>query len=400
MDKYVQLLIDHFNLTINDVFKNNICGIQIALSTISLDKYYNAIELLIDNNFPPEYYHDLLSMCIRANNIKSIALLLNFDVGLNLYQYSSAVKYCDLPLLELLLDSNNNLNPKEDLTMALNIAVVHGYYDKVIKLLQYNIPVECYKLPLLTSIKHNHYDITKILIESGVCINFGYEYYFYSSIYNTENHVIGIDGASNIKKNLPLNLAISMGHTKIIKLLLQHGAIIDPGINKGFILACKLNYIDTVKLVLDSGYDITKDNVTLSTCIMCDNTDILELLIKYGLVINNNISNINSVLCNLNVKIHKYECLKLLFDYGYILTDGLTLACVLNQCIKNYAFSSFDLVLKHMETNYIPIPRVLETEINDLELVHLCNKYSIEYRAKERGYGISFYFLILINIKK
>ncbi|XWV24483.1 putative ankyrin repeat protein [Tupanvirus deep ocean] len=383
MDKYIQLLTQHFGKTLHSDFDNDIMGVEMFLFKLNANEFYNAIVLLLDNDFPKECYHHLIYASIRLNDIKAVKILLSYGAYLDAFDFSSAVIWCDLSLLELLLESESNLNPESDLSLALFTAVENGYYDKVFKLLQYDIPVECYKLPLLTGIKYNHYEIVKLLIESGVNINFGDEKNSLSHIYcnlnigvdTRKNLNIGVD-TSKIEKNLPLNIAISLGNNDMVNLLLKYGAIIDSSVNQGFIIACQLNHFNTIKLVLDAGYDIINDDMALGICVACDNVDVIKLFMGYGVTIDHDIDWAFSSDTHQN---YEYECLTLLFDHGYVLKFE-TANIIIQKCIDNNSYSSLDLILCHMETNGMATPSLLKTKYEDPELKKICGNHSIVLR--------------------
>ncbi|XWV25713.1 hypothetical protein QJ857_gp0040 [Tupanvirus soda lake] len=386
MEKYIELLLTNFGKNLKKTPINyTIFGIESILFSIEENKYFNAIELLLHNHFPKEFYCNLLNLSIRFNNIKAITLLVNHGAQMDAYLYSSAINWCDLSVLELLLESDTNLHPQNDLSLALITAVKKCCYDKVLKLLKYGIPIDCCEAPLLISIKYNYDNITNLLINCGVNIDFGYKDEFYHIFYIASGVRYGIN-ANKIEKNLPLAYAVSLGRNKIICLLMQNGTIVDSNVKEGFDMACTMNYFDTVKLILESGYNIVGDGEALNICVAYDSVNMIKLLIKHGAVINDNI---HLSLNDPYHQKHKYNCLKILFDHGLSLSTETAIK-IIHKCIEHRAFSSLELILIYMETNGNTLPSTIETYFDDIRLLDICNKHMIEYKLKDIK-NISFF---------
>ncbi len=274
-----------------------------AVKIGSIDKMNDFIKI----NGIDEYDKNLLATAINYNHIDIVKLLI--DQGLLLNLIPLAAKNKNVEIVKLLIDKGMDVNKlhenrKERTTALIEASRVVGNM-KVIKILleagaDVNA-VETYlnKTALLTAVEYSDNKTVSLLIKSKANVN----------------HI-------DNEGNAPIDIAVKMGKTDIVKMLVENGApndltraikyditdrykslvassknidAIDQNGDTALSVAIHENKIDLVKLILDKGADVNllsfsnnynNEYSPLMIAVENGNKEIVKLLIKNGADVN------------------------------------------------------------------------------------------------------------------
>ena len=308
---------------------NNYKYFKILFDFVCKNFKLNYDKIKIFNYFKDEYTP--MRFIIKNKNIKMFKLLFEFDLGFGIYKFGTAK--CT-PLMEAgkrgWLDCINLLLEKEIVRRTIcNIdrlgytvieyAIINGYKEVVKKFINYVKP----KMSLILSIKHENDEISKFLIENNFDLNYTETFYndtplILASKYNQISIVkLLIDKNININfKNImgfsALTCACIQGNKEIVKLLLEKKAKIEDEL----CIACKRNYFDIFKLLLnydiDINYSFYKGWTPLMESSYHGNVEIVKILLEKGVDIS--IKRDGQTALIIAIKNRKEDVVKLFLD--------------------------------------------------------------------------------------
>eukprot|EP00833_Pecoramyces_ruminatium_P013063 jgi/Orpsp1_1/1187095/evm.model.d7180000055344.1 len=273
------------------------------------------------NKVPFKISSDLLIAIIEKKDIRLLKLILdNFIFNNNefiisvLNIYKNKKKYSKKKWKELISNEINKiginqLNTSKEYS-PLTFACEKGYQDIVEILIKYgaNVDTEDKKgdTPLIIACKNNYNNIVKILIKNGANINKINKNGYIQPInisqkydINYKNYMLGkfvsktfeYEDNSKFKNEKgwgysPLIIACEKGYQDIVRILIENGVDVNKENNNEdtpLIIACEHGNQDIVRILIDNKADVNKENKNGDTplIIACEksNQDIVRILI-------------------------------------------------------------------------------------------------------------------------
>lgn len=168
------------------------------------------------------------------------------------------------------------------LDYALKASCSKGHFDIVKLLIESGANIHINDdYPLRISSKENYVDIVKLLIKSGANIHAGKNESLLHNAINGNLDIVKslLEAGANVNGNINIiTLAAENNHLDVIKLLIESGAN-DKSINTAFVCSVMYGHLDIVKYLVESGADIHyKDNYALKSSIRFKHLDIEEYL--------------------------------------------------------------------------------------------------------------------------
>jgi ankyrin repeat protein len=144
-----------------------------------------------------------------------------------------------------------------------------------------------------------HYKVAKMLLDAGVEVNRKTSdktsaLHIAASRGYIDTVEVLLDGGANIDSldssdRTPLFLAVSRGHDDVVALLIKHGAKVNIEEIHGYTPLCEAVWqkmVPLVQILLDAGAKITQSHFLLHYAIMHRHTEMAELLLKAGSIVN------------------------------------------------------------------------------------------------------------------
>ena len=188
----------------------------------------------------------------------------------------------------------------------LVIASVHGY-DKIVKyLLDKGVEKQDLIPPLFIAINLDHFEVVKLLVERD------------RAIVNEETTLDGF------QQQTPLMLATQKGNLQIVKLLLENGASVDKQeeVLTPLMFASNRGDLEIVKLLLENGANVDKESNGFTALFFASQNghlEIVKLLLENGASVDKNRS-MTTPLINAS-RIGHLEIVKVLLEHGASLSD-------------------------------------------------------------------------------
>ncbi len=215
-----------------------------------------------------------------------------------------AAKLGNSEMVELLLKEGVDINATSQLNnlSALQYAIESGDIKSVKLLLEngadININYDAYgnkKRLLIDVIREKKLEIAKLLIKHGIELDMMDPNHYSAMIYAINEEYVSVvkallEKGANIQPDekwsfSPLGFALQSGNTEIISLLIGAGAKVESS-NSPMISAVRSRYIETVKLLIDRGYDVnamdSSERTALQYAAYYSREDIIDLLTKNG----------------------------------------------------------------------------------------------------------------------
>lgn len=226
-----------------------------------------------------------LSYAIVNDNIEVVALLLkqglsfkkHYDGFHGMTDLMLAVENNSIKVAQKIIDKTDliNVNDEEN-NNAVYYAVKHNNYELVKLLIENGAHVES---GLGEAIANNNYDMCKILLENGASTEGSLS--FSADIRNLEIAELLVYYGANVNEGpiyTPLEVAIEKGNFELVKLLFENGARgeLDDLLVRSF----SSKNIEIVKYLLDRGARVGK------TLYLCEDINILAYLVENGISLN------------------------------------------------------------------------------------------------------------------
>lgn len=266
---------------INSIDDNKYNFLMLAIQLNADVIFHYLIEKGADINYINEYSGSVLTLAIQSRNDTIFNILLN-QKNLNLHPKP--------------LSQNNNLNYLEEAIIYGTDSMVQSLVSKGFNV---NLKNKDNNFPLFYALNEDYFTKAKILLENKANPNllkddpnFLYKLY---SLYKLKSDWLKLfkEYGLNIDNNemTLLRIAIDRNDISFLNYLIQNKVPIDPkalGRKFSFLhLAISLKQEDTVKILLDAGYDpkeIYKDgNTPLHLAISSDMPKTVKLLLDKGL---------------------------------------------------------------------------------------------------------------------
>ena len=277
-----------------------------------------------DPNKDDRYSHTPLYYALEADNEAMVSLLLSnnvsatgvfneYRVDIPMYYFEYVCKNSNTKILELFLNNgctaNDNLFTShiyscERKCRPLHAAIMNRKIETVKILINYGADVNqtnfLNETPLHLACMGGVTDIVVILLKNNAFVN-----------------------AIAINNKTPLYHAIRSCNPHIVKLLFENGAVIDnedPYMVRNMCnsvpIAIRNGGVEIVKYLLDAGLNPdlhTKNSTLLDLALKCDETEIVELLLKYGANIHKG-DEVGCTLLHIAASMNKMEIMKTLLD--------------------------------------------------------------------------------------
>jgi ankyrin repeat protein len=324
----VRLLLDYGADPNLDYGYNNIVGDYTPLSAAVISGHYEITKFLCERGADPDAsggrnHGSVLHRAVAEHDVRLVRLLLDHGADANLKQdwgsmspLLRAVELGDFDLCQLLVEHDADITVKtrdgvDLMTLAacqgdkrigqlllekgaglsIHTAIALGKADEVRQmiaadeLLVNDLDDYLHQTPLAWAAMCGHLELVKLLIDNKANVNAG--------VIRDDKFMNLADGQEkqvpdalelDVADHLPLQMAAAMGHTDIIRVLLQHSAIIDAtGTVKRTPLWYAVEYekYAAVKLLLEHDATISDDSATNSILsLTCNNLEITELLLS------------------------------------------------------------------------------------------------------------------------
>lgn len=325
--KQVESLLQKYELTAHPLYRQDPNGWKLLNKAVT-SRHPSITRLLLTKiqkvNFPLDIGEPVIFPAIERKDTKTIAVLLEFGVDLNISydkttrEYNSkkvtvtrstplctAMKSGSKEMIEFLLLKGSDPNFQDDSKRAaLHFAVDNGYFEfaklMIEKGADLNIQDKSKQTPLHLAIKRGYLELVKLLVEKGAEINA-------QESQDKERKTPLIDvirGAKDIVELLaniagdneiqvlnlrPLHYAASNGNSEILKVLLEMNIDINAESGGGrftpLFYAAKHQKLENVQLLLKRGARICTEGKyhadLLLSLASCTTPKILELILKH-----------------------------------------------------------------------------------------------------------------------
>nr|WCB87117.1 CPPV306 ankyrin repeat protein [Cooks petrelpox virus] len=292
----------------------------------------------------------------------------------------------------------------EDDISPLHYAVSRGHKEIVISMLEHGADVNLYNdevcSPLHRAIENNNIEMVKLLIDNGAdtdcCNNTIHGTPLQYAILN-ENYRIadvllssGADTHEIYTKNHPIIEAIKLDNLPLVRLLLRYGAdtnTFDPLYGYPIHLAIRYGNIDIIKELLCHGVRLSYSLYPspLHQAIMCNNKEVILLLISLGFDVNAKDNDGNTPI-HLAVQEKLVDIVKILLDKGAdtSIINNLSVTCLRGCYVYgNNSIEILQLLISRIVINKyanIPFKSTIGTNYNWslIESNQEANRYKLE----------------------
>lgn len=306
--------------------------------------------------------------------IKEIMILMRFEnISSEFVSKYLIDEYLKIP------NSNNTL--RTSIYYDLPDLFYYLFVDKRENNLYFNIHDEINDVSLFAA-KYNSIKIIKYIIDNHLS-KLNLQDIFQEAISNNSYEIVELLLDKFIKNinidannNKALSSASSKGYYKIVELLIKYNVIIN---NNTFLEAIKNNKFDIVKLLIEHGFDINNNyNQNLLNASYLGHYDIVKYLLENGTSdIQNNTNNLYHATRN-----GHYDVVELLLKYGAKTNYRGHSAFMISFMNKQYTM--FKLLLKHSTDIHLYNDQILELACNhnNYEMVQflLDNGFIINHR--------------------
>lgn len=186
---------------------------------------------------------------------------------------------------------------------AVHYAAEQGHVDALYMLTEAGCRLDIGDSDNLTALHlataRGHYKVAKMLLDAGVEVNRKTSdktsaLHIAASRGYIDTVEVLLDGGANIDSldssdRTPLFLAVSRGHDDVVGLLIKHGAKVNIEEIHGYTPLCEAVWqkmVPLVQILLDAGAKITQSHFLLHYAIMHRHTEMAELLLKAGSIVN------------------------------------------------------------------------------------------------------------------
>jgi ankyrin repeat protein len=184
----------------------------------------------------------------------------------------------------------------KDKILPLYFTVLSFLYDSNTDLNQAILP---YETPLYRAVNVGHFELTKLLIKSGVNVN------------------------EACHDETPLCNAAFYGYTEIVKLLIDANADVNQADRDGttpLYMAIMFNKTDVVKLLIENNANVNQATIGTRTPLFAaaedSNFEVVKLLLQHDAAINTATTDSSETPAHAAARGGQLEVLKLLIDYG------------------------------------------------------------------------------------